>query len=63
MAVLTVTTAVVPLNFTVLLAGVVSKFVPVIVTVVPIRPLAGLKLVMVGAGTVVTVKLVELVAV
>ena len=48
-AVLAVTTAVVPLNFTMLLAGVKSKFVPVIVTEVPIGPLVGVKLVIVGA--------------
>lgn len=46
--VLAVTVEVVPLNFTVLLAGVVLKFVPVMVTVVPTNPLTGLKLVMVG---------------
>ena len=45
---LAVTNAVVPLNFTILLAGVVSKFVPVIVTDVPTRPLVGVKLVMVA---------------
>ena len=52
---LAVTNAVVPLNCTILLAGVVSKFVPVIVTDVPTRPLVGVKLVMVamaGAHTV-----------
>ena len=53
--------AVVPLNFTTLFAGVVSKFVPVIVTVAPNPPLVGLKLVIVGDG--ITVKLVVLVAV
>ena len=52
-AVLAVTTAVVPLNFTMLLAGVKSKFVPVIVTEVPIGPLVGVKLVIVG-GSIVT---------
>ena len=46
-----------------LLAAVVLKFVPVIVTVAPTTPLVGLKLEMVGDVTVVTVKLVELVAV
>jgi hypothetical protein len=46
--VLAVTVEVVPLNFTVLLAGVVLKFVPVMVTVVPTIPLTGLKLVMMG---------------
>ena len=40
---------VVPLNFTVLLAAVVLKFVPVIMTDVPTGPLVGLKLVTVGA--------------
>jgi hypothetical protein len=49
--VLAVTTAVVPLNSTILLAGVRSKFVPVIVTGEPIRPDGGVKLAMVGAGT------------
>ena len=57
-AVLAVTVAAVPLKLTVLLAGVAEKFVPVMVTVAPTRPLAGVTLVMVGA---VTVKLVELV--
>jgi hypothetical protein len=42
-----------PLNLT---AVAPVKFVPVIVTLVPARPLVGVKLVMVGAGTV-TVKL------
>jgi hypothetical protein len=37
-AVLAVTTAVVPLNITMLLAGVVLKFVPVIITVDPMGP-------------------------
>jgi hypothetical protein len=46
-------------NFTVLLAGVVLKFKPVIVTDAPTAPLLGLKLVIEGA----TVKLVELVPV
>ena len=49
------TVAVVPLNFTVLLAAVVLKFVPVIVTVAPTKPLVGLKLAMVGVVAVVTV--------
>ena len=61
-AVEVVTTAVVPLNFTILFAGAVLKFVPVIVTVASTAPLNGLKLVMVGGGSV-TVKLEELVAV
>ena len=46
--VLAVTVAAVPLNITMLFAGVVSKFVPVMVTVVPMGPLAGAKLVIVG---------------
>ena len=46
--VLLVTTAAVPLNFTILLAAVVLKFVPVIVTVVPTEALAGAKVVIVG---------------
>jgi hypothetical protein len=53
--------AVVPLNFTVLVPWVAPKFAPVIVTVVPISPEAGFKLVMLGAGTV-TVKLTPLLA-
>ena len=57
--VLAVTTAVVPLNLTVLLAGVALKFNPVIMTVAPSTPLVGLNDVMVGP----TVKLVTLVAV
>ena len=60
-AVLAVATAVVPLNLTVLFAGFVSKFVPVIVTEDPTEPLVGLKLLMVGGG--VYMKFVELVAV
>lgn len=54
-AVLAETTASAPLNFTMLLAGVVLKFVPVIVTEVPTTPLVGLKLVIVGAGAVLIV--------
>ena len=50
-----------PLNFTMLFAGVVSNPVPVIVTVAPTPALVGLKLAMVGGGT--KVKLVELVPV
>ena len=50
-AVLAVTNAVVPLNITMLLAGVVLKFVPVMVTTVPMGPLVGLKEVMVGLPT------------
>src|SRR5687767_11632418 len=45
------TTAIVPLKLTVLLAGVVLKLVPVIVTVVPTGPDAGVKAVMVGRST------------
>jgi hypothetical protein len=52
--------AVTPLNLTVLFAAVVLKFVPLIVTDVPIGPLVGVKLVMVGGDT---VKLVPLVPV
>ena len=44
-----VTVAVVPLNITVAL----DRFVPLIATVVPTAPLVGLKLVIVGAGTIV----------
>jgi hypothetical protein len=51
------------LNFTVLFAGVVLKFVPVMVTVVPTGPEVGVKDVMVGIAPVVTVKFVALVAV
>jgi hypothetical protein len=56
-----VTTAGTPLNSTRLLAGVVLKLVPVIVTVVPLIPPAGLNPVMVGVGN--TVKLPGLVTV
>jgi hypothetical protein len=42
--------AAVPLNLTELFAGVLLKFVPVIVTAVPTGPLVGLKLEMVGAA-------------
>ena len=59
--VLALTVAVVPLNFTVLLAGVASKLEPVIVTVDPTPPLVGVKLVIAGRG--ITVKLVLLVTV
>src|SRR5437899_7360154 len=48
-----VTVARTPLNFTSFLLATGSKFVPVIVTVVPGGPLLGVKLVMVGAATVV----------
>lgn len=54
--------ATVPLNFTMLLDGVVLKFVPVIVTDVPTTPMAGVKLRIVGEVEL-TVKLVALVAV
>jgi hypothetical protein len=47
-AVLVSTVANVPLKLTVLLAGVILKLVPVIVTGVPAIPLNGLKLVIVG---------------
>lgn len=46
-----------------LLAGVVLKFVPAMVTVVPMRPEVGVKEVMVGKSATPTVKLVALVAV
>jgi hypothetical protein len=63
-AVLAVATAVVPLNLTILFAGVVLKLVPVIVTVVPITPEVGVNEVMLGTGVgTVTVKFVALVAV
>ena len=48
-AVLAVTMAVVPLNITMLSTGIALKFVPAIVTVVPIEPLVGVKLLMAGA--------------
>ena len=57
----TVKVALVPLNFTeVVLNPVPLKFVPVIVTVFPTGPLVGVNEVIVGAGAVVTVKLVAL---
>ena len=61
----TVTVAVTPLNLTVLLAGVVLKFVPVIITVMPAAPLVGEKLKIVGvlAVVVLTVKLLAELAV
>ena len=43
-------TASIPPNFTMLLASVVLKFVPVIVTTVPIPPVAGMKLAIAGGG-------------
>ncbi len=52
--------AALPLNFTPVTP---MKFVPVIVTEVPTRPLVGVNEVMVGAPAAVTVKFVELVAV
>ncbi len=60
-AVEAVTCAVVPLNFTMLLAAVVLKLVPVMVTAVPTAPLPGVKLLMVGVVVlaVVTVKLLD----
>src|SRR5215470_18562478 len=48
--------ATMPLNVTVLVPCVAPKFVPAIVTTVPTGPLAGARLVRVGALTVVTVK-------
>lgn len=47
-AVLAVTGAAVPLNITMLLAGVGSKFVPVIITVEPMGPEMGVKELIVG---------------
>ena len=47
---LAVAVALVPLNVTMLLEGIGSKFVPVTVTVVPTTPLGGEKLAMVGTG-------------
>ena len=55
------TVAEVPLNFTVLLAGVALKFVPEIVTVVPTPPDDGVNDEIIGGG--ITVKLEALVAV
>ncbi len=54
-----VTVAVVLLNFTTLLAGVVLKLLPLITTMAPTAPLVGVKLVMVGEGRI--VKFAELV--
>ena len=54
-AVLAVTVVVVPLKVVVLLAGTTSKFVPVMVTVVPTIPEAGVNEVMVGGGGGVTI--------
>jgi uncharacterized protein YjeT (DUF2065 family) len=60
-AVQLVAVAVVPLNFIVLVPCVAPKLAPVIVTDAPTNPDAGLRLVMLGAGTV-TVKLTPLLA-
>ena len=61
---LTMKVAVTPLNLTdVVVKPVPLKFVPVVTTEVPIGPLVGVKDVIVGAGTCVTLKSVELVAV
>src|SRR5262245_22208932 len=54
--------AVVPLNFTVLVPFVDPKFDPAIVTDVPTGPLAGVRLVMLGAVLPVTVKALPLLA-
>src|SRR6202007_3052585 len=56
-----VAVAVVPLNVTVLVPWVAPKFAPLIVTAAPTAPVFGVKLVMLGAGTV-TVKLTALLA-
>ncbi len=53
-----VTVAEVPLNIATLLAGIILKFVPEMVTVAPTAPLAGAKLLRVGVGN--TVKFVAL---
>lgn len=49
-SVLAVTIASVPLNFTMFVAGVVLKLVPVIVTVAATTPAVGVKLTIVGGG-------------
>jgi hypothetical protein len=54
-------TAVIPLNFTVLVPCVAPKFAPLIVTGAPTSPDVGFRLVMLAAGTV-TVKLTPLLA-
>lgn len=54
-----VTTASVPLNLTEFSEGIILKFVPVIVTTVPIVPIVGVKLINVGVGR--TVKISALV--
>jgi hypothetical protein len=56
--VLAVTLAIAPLKRTSLLAGVVLKFVPLMVTTAPAAPVAGVKPVIVGVGS--TVKLLAL---
>src|SRR6266849_1147554 len=58
-----ITEAETPANLTWLLAGTGSKFCPVTVTFVPALPDVGVKLLIVGGGCVITVKLVALVAV
>jgi len=60
-AVAELTVAVAPWNVTLLLAGVVLKPVPVIVTEAPGVPFVGVNPVIVPSGTVLTVKLVLLV--
>jgi len=49
-AVLAVTVAIVPLNVTILLVGIILKFVPVMVTALKTAPDIGVKEVIVGAG-------------
>ena len=56
-----VAVAAVPLNVTVLVPWVAPKFAPLIVTAAPTAPEFGVRLVMLGAGTV-TVKLTALLA-
>lgn len=56
--VLAVTVAAVPLKFTVLADGVLLKFVPVMVTVVPTGPEVGVNEVIVGTGAAPTIKFV-----
>src|SRR5256885_931499 len=51
-----------PLNFTVLVPCVTPKFAPLMVMEVPTRPEVGLKVLMLGPGVVVTVKLTALLA-
>ena len=57
--VLAVTVAGVPLKRTVLLAGMVEKFVPVITTVLPTKPEEGLKEEIVGGRTELSTKKVR----